>query len=406
MTDFSSIIKSRKDEMVRELMDMCRIPSINPRMGGEGEYARAQWIIQYLKKYDIPFQTYEAEDPMVSEGVRVNVVSVFPGSENTKKTLWLISHMDTVNTGNLRCWKTNPLEPIFSNGKIWGLGVEDNGQAAIAQLHICRLMKEYDIRTKCNIGFLFVCDEENGSHYGLRYLDRQELFSEEDEAIIPDGGSPEGNFIQIAEKSQVWLKFIVNGIQTHASTPGKGVNAGSIGMHLGVSLEKVLRQEFSKVDNLYSPPVSTFEVTQKLANVGSPNIIPGKDIFVMDMRILPCYDIDNVMACVDRVCAECEEEYSGCSIETEFLTRIDAPRSTKTESTVAKRLEESLKKKGITARYGGVGGGTCGSVLRKKGIPVVVWATMNNVAHQPNEYAEADYMVQDTEILLDTIIKY
>ena len=273
-------------------------------------------------------------------------------------------------------------------------------------LHICRLMEEYKIRAECNVGFLFVCDEENGNQYGLRYLEKQAVFSEKDEVIIPDGGSPEGDFIQIAEKSQIWLKFIVNGIQTHASTPGKGINAGMIGMHLGIALEERLRREFGQADHLYSPPVSTFEITQKYANIGSPNIIPGKDIFVMDMRVLPCYDIDDIVTCVDRVCADCEKKYSGCSIETEFLMRNDATEPTKVDSAVVTRLSESLREKNITVRYGGIGGGTCGAVLRKRNIPVAVWATMNNVAHQPNEYAEADYMVQDAEILLKTILKY
>lgn len=406
MTDFSSIIKSRKEEMIRELIDMCKIPSINPRMGGDGEYKRGQWIIRYLEKYQIPYQIYDVEDPLVPEGKRVNIACHFQGQEDGRKTLWLIAHMDTVNTGNLRSWNTDPLEPVYSHGKVWGLGVEDDGQAIIVLLHVCRLIKEYQIQTKCNIGVLFVCDEENGNYYGLRYLESLGLFSDEDEAIIPDGGSPEGDFVQIAEKSQVWLKFIVNGIQTHASTPEKGINAGVIGMYLGASLVETLRQEFPQTDPLYVPPVSTFEITQKYANVGSPNIIPGKDVFVMDMRVLPCYNIDDVMACVDKVCAKCEEQYSGCSIETEFLNRIDAPAPTKLDAAAVQTLSESLKKKGIMARYGGVGGGTCGAVLRKRNIPVVVWATMNNVAHQPNEYAETDYMVQDVEILLDTVMKY
>ena len=41
--------------------------------------------------------------------------------------------------------------------------------------------------------------------------------------------------------------------------------------------------------------MSSFEVTQKFVNVESPNVMPGKDEFCMDLRILPDYPVDEVM---------------------------------------------------------------------------------------------------------------
>jgi succinyl-diaminopimelate desuccinylase len=39
-----------------------------------------------------------------------------------------------------------------------------------------------------------------------------------------------------------------------------------------------------------------------------------------------------------------------------------------------------------------------GAVFRRHGIPAVVWSTMDDLAHQPNEYCVIDNMVQDAKV--------
>jgi succinyl-diaminopimelate desuccinylase len=58
--------------------------------------------------------------------------------------------------------------------------------------------------------------------------------------IIPDSGECEGRTIEIAEKSMVQVKFIVEGKQAHASMPDKGCNAMVAGSALAVALAEKL----------------------------------------------------------------------------------------------------------------------------------------------------------------------
>jgi succinyl-diaminopimelate desuccinylase len=74
-----------------------------------------------------------------------------------------------------------------------------------------------------------------------------------------------------------------------------GINASSIASHFAVELEDKLKSIFSERDDLFDPPYSTFEITQKFANVDSPNVLPGKDVFVIDMRVLPTYKLSEVI---------------------------------------------------------------------------------------------------------------
>jgi len=78
-------------------------------------------------------------------------------------------------------------------------------------------------------------------------------------AVVPDSGDSEGSFIEVAEKSMMWLKFKVMGKQTHASMPGSGINAHKIGMMFALSVDEALHDNFSDRDELFEPPFSTFE---------------------------------------------------------------------------------------------------------------------------------------------------
>jgi succinyl-diaminopimelate desuccinylase len=396
-----------KEQIAGDIIEMSKIPAINPRMNGLGEYKRFQWIIQFLEKRGIQYKLIQVPDSAVEEKVRLNVVVTIDGTEDTEKTLWFIAHVDTVNTGDLDLWNTDPFNPQREGDRIYGLGVEDNSQSVISQLYTCAALFENKARAKCNIGFIFGSDEETGSQYGLHALLEENIFSNRDEAVVPDGGSPDGSFIEIAEKSMVWLKFTVKGKQGHAAMPHLGVNACSAGMHLGVELEDMLKKEFTSLDELFDPPYSTFELTQKLANVESPNVMPGNDVFYIDMRILPEFTVDQVVKRIDEVVKLFTDNHEGIQVHYEFTNRVDAPKPTSSEAEVVQKLLKSLKESGIeNAYYGGIGGGTCGAILRARDIPAVVWSHLDELAHQPNEYVKISNIIKDIKIFLSTIQKY
>jgi succinyl-diaminopimelate desuccinylase len=50
------------------------------------------------------------------------------------------------------------------------------------------------------------------------------------------------------------------------------------------------------------------------------------------------------------------------------------------------------------AQVGGIGGGSCAAFFRRLGIPAALWSTVDEVAHQPNEYAKIDNMVADSKV--------
>lgn len=399
-------VAKRQDEMVRHVLELGAIPGVNPRMGGQGERERVLWLEKFFDKHGIPYRAYDIADDAVAEGKRTSLVVKFDGAEEPEKTLWFMAHMDTVAPGDLDSWDTDPFVPQQKGDRIYGLGVEDNGQAVVCLMQTCLMMRELDLRPKCSVAFLFAADEETGSQFGLHALmEENGLFSSQDEAVVPDAGSADGSFIEVAEKSQVWLVFTVLGKQAHGSMPHLGTNAGYIGAKMAVEIVETLRAKYAYKDDLFDPPYSTFEYTQKLSNVDSPNVLPGKDVFAMDLRILPQFTVDEVLDCVNRIISRYEYEYK-VQISYEITQRADAAPVTPPESKVAAELLRILREAGVQARCGGIGGGTCGAILRKYHIPTVVWSTLDELAHQPNEYTIIPNLVQDTSVFLAMIKAY
>ena len=218
ITDIRNLVNEKRASFVSDMLAISAIPSVNPKCGGSGEYLRSLWIADTLTKMGYRYEWIEIADSSVKEGVRVNIVLRIAGIETDSQTLWFIGHTDTVSPGDLSLWKTNPFIPTVFDNKIFGLGVEDNSQATITFLQVLKIIKEQSIQPRCNIGFLFVCDEECGSEFGLKALINMGYLKRFDEAIVPDYGSIDGSFIEIAEKSSGYVKFIVTGKQGHAST--------------------------------------------------------------------------------------------------------------------------------------------------------------------------------------------
>ena len=399
-----ALARGKRCDMVRDMIEMSRIPSVNPAAGGPGEYKRTMWIAEKLKSWGVDYTIFEVPDERVEEGVRISLMARFAGCEDREKTLWFIAHTDTVAPGDLSLWDTDPFDPVERDGCIYGLGVEDNSQAVLCSLYTILLMKEQELRPKCNVAFLFSADEETGSAYGLKDQVKRGIFGPRDEAIVPDAGCADGSFVEITEKSHCVMDFTVTGRQAHASMPQLGINACSVGMRFAVALEDMLKERFTLCDPLYDPPYSTFELTQKFSNVASSNIIPGTDRFIMDMRVLPQIKLAEVRAAVDELIAKFSYRYKVTI--TCAMNGADAPAATPEDAPVVRNLLESLREAGVEARCGGIGGGTCGVILRQIGIPSVVWSTIIELAHQPNEHVVIDNLVADTGIYLATVAKY
>jgi succinyl-diaminopimelate desuccinylase len=251
-----------------------------------------------------------------------------------------------------------------------------------------------------SVGLALVSDEETGSKNGLDFLikTQPQLFSPQDLIIVPDAGSPDSTLVEVAEKSILWLRLTLLGKQSHASRPQLGKNTLRAAAHVIVALE-ALHREFAGENPLFDPPASTFEPTQKEANVGNINTIPGRDVFYLDCRVLPEFDLEQVKERVEAIARETAGQF-GVSLQVEPVQELPSPPPTDPEAPVVKALVKAIREVyGREAKPQGIGGGTVAAFFRQRQLPAAVWMTVTHTAHQPNEYCLLSNLVGDARVM-------
>ena len=204
--------------------------------------------------------------------------------------------------------------------------------------------------------------------------------------------------VEIAEKSSVWFKVTVEGKQCHASTPEQGVNSLIAAAAMIMEVPE-LKYHFDEEDELFSPPYSTFEPTKKEANVENINTLPGKDVFYIDCRVLPSYDLKEVIEQVKGMALYVAEEY-GVEITVDIENESQAAPPTPADSEIVEKVIFAVKEVyGVDAKPGGIGGGTVASHLRERGYHTVVWSTLLHQAHQPNEKGSISNTLNDAKVM-------
>ena len=392
-------IESLKPEMVAALAELVGVPAVAPENGGNGETQKAEKLMEILKTVGFDrVEHYYSSDSRVSSGERPNIIAYLNGESDAKR-LWVVTHLDVVPAGEESLWTvTKPFEPMVIENKVYGRGCEDNGQSLVASMFAVKALKCLGVKPKLTIALAFVADEEQGSIFGIQHLIGEGLFGKNDLIVVPDGGNSDGSFIEVSEKSLLWFRVRTIGKQTHASLPDKGLNAYRIGMQVALALDERLHDKFGEKDEFFDVPYSTFEPTRKDGNVEAVNIVPGEDISYFDCRILPSYDVNEVIVEINRVLAEFEGK-TGATIKLEIVQKQAAPKLLNGEAEVVALLKKALKQaRGFEAQVGGIGGGSCAAFFRKAGIPAALWSTVDEVAHQQNEYCNIENMVADAKV--------
>jgi succinyl-diaminopimelate desuccinylase len=408
-------------ETIKISSDLIKINSVNPTFGGKGEKEKAKYVLnklkEYIKKYNIKncsIKTYDVVDKYGIE--RPNIVAKFDFGK--EKTLHIISHLDTVPEGDLSLWETNPYEPVVKDGVIYGRGSEDNHKAIVSSFILLKMIFESNISSKYNLCLIFVSDEEDGSEYGLKYLlnnYEKEIFKKDDLIIVPDFGTVGGNYIEIAEKSILWIKFKIKGKQCHGSMPDDGINADILMFNFANGLYRKLYEKYNKKDDIFSPPYSTFEPTVIVNNVENVNTIPGYVEVCFDCRILPDYDVDEVLKFIEEYIEEFKKNIGDYLIlydkknedDVEIAYEIlkeEKSQRTKENSTIILELKDAIKKVlNKEPKLCGMGGGTVAAFLREKGYDTVVWGIGKETAHQPNEHIKIEDLIKMAEVFYEIL---
>jgi succinyl-diaminopimelate desuccinylase len=399
-------IQGYRDEAITLEKKLSAIPAISPKSGGKGELAKCRAVEEVLRGMGLTqLERIDAPDPEAEGGVRPNLIARIPGAAHDR-TVWIMSHLDVVPEGDLKKWDSPPFEVRVDGDKVFGRGVEDNQQGIVASILAAKALLETKTVPAFDVALLFVADEETGSVLGIQYMlkKNKDLFRPQDIVVVPDGGLPDGSMVEVAEKGILWLKIVTQGKQCHGSTPEKGINAHVAAAHTIVKLRS-LYKKFGARNEVFDPPISTFEPTKKEANVPNVNTIPGEDVFYVDCRVLPEYDLGKVFRRVKTICGQIDRKM-GTKTAVEIVQRDNAAPPTATDAPVVTSLVKAIRAVySVDAKPMGIGGGTVAAHLRRGGAPAAVWARMDETMHGPNEYALLSNILGDAKVMAHVMLQ-
>lgn len=390
-------IADDEDRIVKALCDMLSINAVGPENGGPGEAERGEFLLSLAKQLGFEsIDLYESEDPRVPTGRRPNIIIKVKGTTDTNA--WVVTHMDVVPEGDLSAWTHPPFEPKVTDGRVYARGAEDNGQDLIASLFGLTALMEAGVTPECNVCLAFVSDEEYGNTHGIDLLLDKGLFKKGDLIVVPDHGYPDGASMAVVEKSVAWIRVVVIGRQTHGSTPDNGVNAFEASSRYLVDCVDRLRSKFSRRDEMFDPPQSTFVPSKCESNVCNINTVPGRQEFACDFRVLPDYDLDDIMSEM-RAVADEHETASGAKIELSFLDKATSAGRTSPDAEVVRLLKRAIKRVGgFEPKPIGIGGATFASPFRRAGLDAVAWSTIPGTGHDADEYIEISGLMFDAKV--------
>ena len=207
------------------------------------------------------------------ECIGLNLLCHGRSYDPAKPTLLLNSHIDTVKP--VAGWTRDPFTPIIEDGRLYGLGSNDDGAGLVSLLHTFYILDSKP--QPYNLLFLATVEEEVNGQGGMKLVVKN--LPHIDVALI---GEPTGMQPAVAEKGLMVLDFTVHGKAGHAAR-NEGINA----LYLATELIGKLRAfSFDKVSEL----LGAVKFTITMISAGTQhNVIPDLCTFTADVRTNELY---------------------------------------------------------------------------------------------------------------------
>lgn len=231
---FWSIIDNRKDELIKLVSDLIKIPSENPT-GNVEEITK--FISGYLNESKIQYDIIRSKEEFP------NIVAKL-GNDNGK-TIILNGHADVVPVGDLNKWNFEPFSGEITDTQILGRGTSDMKAGLAGIIFATRILAEENAKLKGKIIMHIVPDEETGGDFGTKWLLDNGYSYDADACLVAEPTS--NSNVEVGQKGSTWFKIKSYGKSAH----------GSIGNYVGenaiTKLMKILSEieKFTEIKGIY-----------------------------------------------------------------------------------------------------------------------------------------------------------
>lgn len=320
-----------------------------------------------------------------------DVTNLWARRGNQGPVLCFAGHTDVVSPGKPGTWQSDPFEPQFRDGCVYGRGTADMKAGLAAMLIAVERFVRANPEHRGSIAFLITSDEEGRARDGtLKVIEALQARNEAlDWCVLGEPSSERllGDIIRVGRRGSLSGMLTVNGVQGHVAYPQLADNP--ITRFAPVLAELVATQWDSGNESF--PPTS-FQLVDIQSGTGAPNVTPAELSARFNFRYSTVWDHislqKKMVALLDRHGLDYNLDWhlSGKPFLTQPGVLIDAAVAAVKAVT---GLEPQLS----------TGGGTSdGRFISPTGTDVVELGPVNASIHKVDEHVRVDDVIKLREI--------
>ena len=217
MSTIEQYLKENEKQLLNQLFDLLRIPSISAKSEHKADMIKAA---EYWKKTLLKVGIDHAEVcPTKGNPIVYGEKIIDPQAP----TVLVYAHYDVMPAEPLDLWETQPFEPTIKDGKIYARGADDDkGQSFMHVAAIDFLIKNQLL--KCNVKFMIEGEEEIGSPSMAQWCKDNKKRLAADVILVSDTGmiAPNIPSITVGLRGLTYLQIEVTG-------PNRDLHSGIFG---------------------------------------------------------------------------------------------------------------------------------------------------------------------------------
>ena len=306
------------------LKELIEIPSFSTDEENVSDFL-VNYLHQRIREEGLEMKSMDKSNGIQMERVYNNILLHF-GPAKDAKTLMLCAHMDTVKPSG--GYTRDPHCAEESDGKIYGLGSNDDGGSLVALVEAFFHLVKNREKSNLNLILALTAEEECSGKRGMKAVLNHLQWKLPDFAII---GEPTHMRAAIAERGLLVIDAIASGVAGHAARD-EGENA----MYKAIEdINKIRNYKFSKI----SPKMGAIKLSVTQFNCGTQhNVVPDRAEFVIDIRPTEQYSNQEIL---DLLQAEVHSELKPRNLKNRSSSTpedsliFDAVKSSNIESFVS-----------------------------------------------------------------------
>lgn len=366
-----------KNRLIKLTQDLVKINSENPN--GD-EFKIAHFVNDYFQKLKIKTKFYEFSKR------RLNILA-YISNKNSKKSLLITPHLDTVPAGN--SWTEEPFAAKIKDGKIYGLGATDCKCNLSAAMEVMKSLVEDKVKLDYNLIFAATADEESGSTFGLIPLLDKGILNPT-HALVLDADDFE---VVVAQKGLLHIKVKVKGKKAHGAYPWLGENA----IDLSLNILKDVKDYMANVAATIKLNPYLKEPTVNIGTIkggDKVNVVADWCEFELDFRYLPLTKAQEIITNLKKICKKHAKSFEV------IVDGVQNPYCISENHILVKQLVNAIKKVGCKPLINGSQGATVITFFQEKNIPATATGFgVEGLAHTVDEYVNVDTLYKGAQAL-------